>query len=109
MKQELVAFAASTIDLYSHINTSSLVNCITGFLQDSNALSNPLLFLSFYRTPIYAARSFSDKDFIKEYNQFFKDKKSPALDRSIKQGLEILEWQTAWRKRDLGPIQQLLN
>ena len=65
--------------------------------------------LSFYRTPIYVARSFSNKDFIKEYNQFFKDKKSPALDRSIKQGLEILEWQTAWRKRDLGPIQQLLN
>jgi hypothetical protein len=25
---------------------------------------------------------------------------SPALERSYKQGLEMLEWQSAWRTRD---------
>lgn len=64
--------------------------------------------LSFYRTPIYAARNFSNKDFIKEYVSFFMPKKSPTLDRSIKQGLEILEWQTAWKDRDLTDLQNYL-
>lgn len=65
--------------------------------------------LSFYRTPIYAARSFSNKKFIKEYIKFFENKKSPALNRSIKQGQEMLEWQTDWRDRDLKNIQEYLT
>lgn len=64
--------------------------------------------LSFYRTPIYAARSFSDEAFIKAYDTFFKDKITPALERSIKQGREMLEWQTAWRRRDLEPVKVYL-
>ncbi len=62
--------------------------------------------LSFYRTPIFAARSFSDEAFKKEYEDFFAKRTQPALERSIKQGAEILEWQTAWRQRDL---KQLIN
>lgn len=61
--------------------------------------------LSFYRIPVYVARSFSGDKFIEDYNKFFLDKSSPVLDRSIKQGLEILNWQTNWRKRDLEPLQ----
>lgn len=60
--------------------------------------------LSFYRMPVYVARVYSDPKFIKEYNAFFKPKLSPALDRSYKQGLEMLEWQSAWRERDLKEV-----
>lgn len=60
--------------------------------------------LSFYRTPIYAGRSFSSQDFASEYDAFFADKATPALERSIKQGREMLAWQTAWRDRDLKPL-----
>ncbi len=60
--------------------------------------------LSFYRTPIYAARSFSDQAFAKEYREFFKEKSSPGIDRSIKQGAEMLKWQIAWKKRDLKSV-----
>ncbi len=57
--------------------------------------------LSFYRVPIYSARVFSEKSFIKEYQAFFEPKMSPALERSYNQGLEMLGWQTAWRERGL--------
>lgn len=56
--------------------------------------------LSFYRMPIYVARVQSDRAFIKEYVAFFEPKLSPALDRSYKQGLEMLQWQSAWKDRD---------
>ncbi len=65
--------------------------------------------LSFYRMPIYAARSFSDESFINEYVAFFKPKLSPALERSYKQGLEMLEWQTAWKTRDLKQIKKFFK
>lgn len=65
--------------------------------------------LSFYRTPIYAARSFSDKSFEKEYEEFFAKRATPALDRSIKQGAEMLQWQTAWKDRDLKNLVSLLD
>ncbi len=60
--------------------------------------------LAFYRMPIYAARVFSDVAFTAEYKKFFKPRLSPALDRSYKQGLEMLEWQSAWKERDLKAI-----
>lgn len=60
--------------------------------------------LSFYRMPVYVARAFSDRSFIDEYVGFFEPKLSPALDRSYKQGLEMLEWQSAWKERDLDQI-----
>lgn len=60
--------------------------------------------LSFYRMPIYAARSFSEESFIDEYKNFFKPLLSPSMDRSYKQGLEIMEYQSAWRKRSLDEV-----
>ncbi len=60
--------------------------------------------LSFYRMPVYVARAFSDESFIPKYVAFFEPKLSPALDRSYKQGLEMLQWQSAWRERDLKEI-----
>ncbi len=60
--------------------------------------------LSFYRMPVYVARVFSDPEFIAEYKAFFEPKLSPALDRSYRQGLEMLQWQSAWRERDLKQI-----
>jgi puromycin-sensitive aminopeptidase len=60
--------------------------------------------LSFYRMPVYAARAFSDRSFIKEYTDFFEPKLSPALERSYKQGLEMLQYQSAWKERDFDQI-----
>lgn len=60
--------------------------------------------LSFYRTPIYVARAHSDKNFKKEFIEFFNKVKSPAIERSIKQGIEILDWQSSWRETDLDQI-----
>ncbi len=60
--------------------------------------------LSFYRMPIYAARSFSEDTFIHEYKKFFKPLLNPSMDRSYKQGLEIMEFQSAWRTRSLNEV-----
>ena len=60
--------------------------------------------LSFYRFPIYAARAFSNEEFLKEYKDFFEPKRGPAIDRSINQGIEIIEWQSAWKKRDFKEV-----
>jgi hypothetical protein len=49
--------------------------------------------------PIYVARVHSDHEFIKEYKSFFEPKLSPAMDRSYKQGIEMLQWQSAWKDR----------
>jgi puromycin-sensitive aminopeptidase len=65
--------------------------------------------LSFYRIPIYAGRSFSNPEFAKTYHDFFKTKASPALDRSIKQGAEMLAWQIEWKQRDLETILKFLQ
>lgn len=61
--------------------------------------------LGFYRMPVFAARSFSSKEFRTEFEKFFETKRSPAFNRSIDQGLEILDWHIAWRERDLNPMQ----
>lgn len=60
--------------------------------------------LSFYRMPIYAARVYSDESFIKDYEAFFMPKMSPALERSYNQGMEMILWQSAWKKRSLSEI-----
>jgi aminopeptidase N len=60
--------------------------------------------LSFYRMPIYAARTFSKESFIKEYKDFFKPLITPAMTRTYKQGLEIMEFQSAWRDRSLKEV-----
>jgi aminopeptidase N len=60
--------------------------------------------LAFYRMPVYSARAFSDAAFLPKYKQFFESVMEPALERSYKQGIEMIEWQSAWRKRDLAAI-----
>jgi len=60
--------------------------------------------LAFYRMPIYAARTFSDDAFLEDYKQFFESVMSPALERSVRQGIETIQWQSEWRKRDLDAI-----
>ena len=61
--------------------------------------------LSFYRMPVYAARAFSDASFLPAYTAFFESVMQPALERSVKQGTEIIEWQSEWKRRDLKAIQ----
>jgi puromycin-sensitive aminopeptidase len=56
--------------------------------------------MSYPRLPMYVARAFSDKSFIMQYSAFFHKVYEPALDRAIKQGLETIKMQAAWRKRD---------
>jgi aminopeptidase N len=65
--------------------------------------------LSFYRMPIYVARGFSDEKFIDEYKKFFGKVLSPAFERSYNQGLEMIEWQSAWKKRDLMLVKAFLR
>ena len=60
--------------------------------------------LAYYRMPVYAARSFSDATFLATYKKFFEAVSEPALERSIKQGIEMIEWQSEWRKRDLEAL-----
>lgn len=59
---------------------------------------------SFTRLPVYVARVMSRPDFQKEYTNFFTSVMEPAIDRAYKQGLEMIEWQSAWRSRDLAPL-----
>ncbi len=56
--------------------------------------------LSFSRTPVYAARSFADEKFMREYQEFFESRMEPMLVRTYAQGLEMVQTNTAWRKRD---------
>jgi len=60
--------------------------------------------LSFYRFPVFAASAFTDQKFIKEYKEFFIPKIEPAFERSIKQGIEIITWQSAWKARDFESV-----
>ena len=60
--------------------------------------------LSFARMPLYVARSFSDIKFLPKYKKFFESVMSPLLDRSYKQGVELLEWQSEWKRRDLATV-----
>ena len=65
--------------------------------------------LSFYRLPMFAARSTSDIEFLKEYKKFFSGVLSPAFVRSYNQGIETIEWQSAWKKRDLKSLQEYFS
>ncbi len=62
--------------------------------------------LSFIRLPVYAARSFSDTDFLPEYREFFTSHVKPAFERSVNQGIETIEWQSAWKNRDLKALRE---
>lgn len=56
--------------------------------------------MSYPRLPVYIARSYSDSSIIKDYQEFFKSVYEPSLKLGIKQGLETIKLQTAWRKRE---------
>lgn len=55
--------------------------------------------LGFGRMPVFVARGHSDEAFLKEFRAFFHAVKSPALERGINQGIEIIQWRSAWKKR----------
>ncbi len=60
--------------------------------------------LSFFRMPVYAGRVHSDESFLPEFKAFFESKLSPAFDRPVKQAIETIQWQAAWKARDLDDI-----
>jgi aminopeptidase N len=65
--------------------------------------------LSFPRFPIYAARAFSDIKFLDKYQKFFEPLLNPAMERAYYQGIETIQWQSAWKKRDLKAIQSFFK
>lgn len=60
--------------------------------------------LAFARMPMYAARAFSDASFLPKYKKFFESVMTPGLERTYKQGVELIEWQSEWKRRDLATI-----
>jgi puromycin-sensitive aminopeptidase len=65
--------------------------------------------LSFFRMPIYAGRCFSDAAFLPEFKKFFEARMSTAFERPVNQAIETIEWQAAWKKRDLAAIRKHLK
>lgn len=65
--------------------------------------------LSFYRTPNYAARNYSDESFLPTFEKFFSAHMSAAFERPVKQGIETIQWQSAWRIRDLPAIKKFFS
>ncbi|HUD05427.1 MAG TPA: M1 family metallopeptidase [Candidatus Saccharimonadales bacterium] len=65
--------------------------------------------LSFFQFPLYSAQPFYGKKFLKEYETFFAKHTGPGLERSIAQGIEVIEWHTAWRERDLRPLSNFFS
>lgn len=65
--------------------------------------------LSFSRMPIYAGRCFSDEAFLPEFTAFFESHMSPAFERPVKQAVETIELQAAWKKRDLAALTKHLS
>ena len=61
---------------------------------------------SFSRLPVYASRVSSDDDFKKDYVKFFESVMQPILERTFRQGIENIEWQSEWKKRDLEIIKK---
>ncbi len=64
---------------------------------------------AFYRFPVYAARAFSNESFLVEFKKFFESVQNPSLERSINQGIDMIEWQADWRTRDLALIKKYFN
>ncbi len=65
--------------------------------------------LSFYRMPVYVARGYSVDGFLPEYKKFFVKVLSPAFERSYNQGIEIIEMNASWKKRDLKLVINFLK
>lgn len=56
--------------------------------------------LSFSRMPVYVARNFAEETELEEFKSFFEQHLKPSLQRSYDQGIEIIETNVSWRKRD---------
>lgn len=56
--------------------------------------------LSFSRMPVYVARNFADEEELEDFKNFFSNHLKPSLQRSYDQGIEIIETNVEWRKRD---------
>ncbi len=65
--------------------------------------------LGFFRMPIYAGRVFSDESFLPEFKAFFESHMSIAFERPVNQAIETIQWQAAWKKRDLAAIKKHLK
>jgi len=104
-RQDVSGWIAYSLSNY-HIKRSAWKWLVKNWDWLEKELGNDL---SFYHMPIYAGRSFSDPEFLKSYQDFFKDKSSPALDRAIKQGAEILAWNISWKQRDLAAIRSFFE
>lgn len=65
--------------------------------------------LAFYRMPMYAARGANDEAFLKDYKKFFTSVMSTSIERTYNQGIEVIQWQSAWRKRDLKLVQAFFS
>jgi aminopeptidase N len=65
--------------------------------------------LSFYRMPLYVARSFKSREELEEYIEFFKPLITPAMERSYNQGLELIDYQIKWRERDFESVSEYLK
>jgi puromycin-sensitive aminopeptidase len=65
--------------------------------------------LSFYRFPVYVGRSFSDRAFLESYLSFFNKVMAPGLERSVKQGQEMIEWHADWKDRDLKAVSKFFK
>jgi len=52
------------------------------------------------RLPVYIARCFNNEDGLLEFKEFFDNMHESSLKRGIKQGIETIEAQIAWRSRD---------
>ena len=65
--------------------------------------------LSFFRLPTYAARGFSDESFLPEFKKFFEERMSPAFERPVKQAVETIQWQAAWKRRDFAAVKHYVK
>jgi aminopeptidase N len=65
--------------------------------------------LAFYRMPLYVARVQSDAGFLREFEAFFSENMNPAFKRPIKQGIESIQWQSAWKERDLRAVRDFFS
>lgn len=65
--------------------------------------------LSFSRMPLYAGRVYSDESFLPVFKKFFASRTSIAFERPVNQAIETIQWQAAWKKRDLEAITKFLK
>lgn len=64
---------------------------------------------SFLRMPTYVSRCFSDANFIDEFTKFFEKRTGPGSERILKQAVETIQWQSAWKSRDLVKLRDYLQ